>query len=154
MVNWYFFYNIYYIRRIFPCYICLWFSIYTRANVTTMSICIRYEMQMYTENERILMWISWSIHSSWIAKSLWSSPKPFSVSEKSFRWYFIILTCYCIVVYMVLFFFLTHPLEFYFRTFSLYRCILRYMVTIMDATVISYVCELPRGVKFECIIYV
>lgn len=47
------------------------------------------------------------------------------------------------------------PSEFYFQTFSLYRCILRYADgRVMDATVISRVCELPRSVKFECIIYV
>lgn len=47
--------------------------------------------------------------------------KTVTISEKSLRWYFIVLTHHIFFS-----FFLAHSLEFYFRTFSLYWCILRY----------------------------
>jgi len=40
------------------------------------------------------------------------------------------------------FFFSANSLEFYFRTFSLYRCILKYMAAMIDAIVILRVCKL------------
>jgi len=38
--------------------------------------------------------------------------------------------------------FSANSLKIYFRTFSLYRCILKYIAAMLDATVILRVCEL------------
>lgn len=149
LINWHFFYNTCYICRTFPCYICFWLPLHTLEQTWQLCLFV-YEMQIHTENERILMWISWSIHSSWIAKSPWSSlQNHFSIGE------IVPLIFDCSSMLLYFFSFWRIRWNFIFEHFHYTDAFWdMYMAAIMDATVISYVCELPRGVKFECIIYV